>query len=280
MLSSYRRQLQLQLRSDILPIIKSSVLYGASQALPFFCMALGFWYGGRMLGHHDFSLFTFYVCFSEVIFGAQAAGTVFSHAPDIGKATHAATEFKRLFDAQPVARLAELRPGRRVSHIAGLVEFRNVSFHYPVRPGQPILRRLNLTVKPGQYVALVGASGSGKSTTIALLERFYDALAGQVCVDGRDITGLDLPSYRQFLALVSQEPALFQGTIRENIILGCCQKDYIPEEAIVQACMDANIYDFIISLPYVTPPPYPLTPTRIALTKPDKDSTPPSETRA
>ena len=279
-LSSYRRQLQLQLRSDILPIIKSSVLYGASQALPFFCMALGFWYGGRMLGHHDFSLFTFYVCFSEVIFGAQAAGTVFSHAPDIGKATHAATEFKRLFDAQPVARLAELRPGHRVSHMTGLVEFRNVSFHYPVRPGQPILRRLNLTVKPGQYVALVGASGSGKSTTIALLERLYDALAGQVCVDGRDITGLDLPSYRQFLALVSQEPALFQGTVRENIILGCCQKDYIPEEAIVQACMDANIYDFIISLPYVTPPPYPLTPTRIALTKPDKDSTPPSETRA
>lgn len=250
-LCSYRRQLRRQLRSDIFPIVKSSVLYGASQALPFFCMALGFWYGGRKLGHHDYSLFTFYVCFSEVIFGAQAAGTVFSHAPDMGKAKHAATEFKRLFDAQPIARLAELIPGRSVSRMSGFIEFRSVSFRYPTRPEQPILRGLNLTVKPGQYVALVGASGSGKSTTIALLERFYDALSGEVCVDGRDITGLDLGSYRRFLALVSQEPALFQGTILENIMLGCCQEDCISDEAIVQACVDANIYDFIISLPYV-----------------------------
>lgn len=89
-LVSYRHQLQAQLRGDILPIIKSSLLYGASQALPFFCMALGFWYGGRLLGQHEYSLFTFYVCFSEVVFGAQAAGTVFSHAPDMGKAKHAA----------------------------------------------------------------------------------------------------------------------------------------------------------------------------------------------
>lgn len=253
-LCSYRRQLQQQLRSDIFPIIKSSLLYGASQALPFFCMALGFWYGGRKLGHHEFSLFTFYVCFSEVIFGAQAAGTVFSHAPDIGKAKHAATHFKKLFDAQPVAKLAESIPGRTLTRMSGHVEFCNVSFRYPTRPDQPILRGLNITVNPGQYVALVGASGSGKSTTISLLERFYDAVLGQVCVDGHDITRLNPSSYRSFLALVGQEPALFQGTILDNIMLGCPDHAYVSDEAIVQACVDANIYDFIISLPYVYSP--------------------------
>lgn len=252
-LASYRRQLQAQLRADLIPIIKSSVLYGASQALPFFCMALGFWYGGRLLGHHEYSLFTFYVCFSEVIFGSQAAGTVFSHAPDMGKAKHAATEFKRLFDSKPIAKQAEEEPGQMVMSMEGSVDFHNVTFTYPTRPEQPVLHRLNLSVKPGQYVALVGASGSGKSTTIAMLERFYDAAAGQVCVDGKDITSLDLGSYRSYLALVSQEPALFQGTIRENILLGCCQRN-VSEETLVQACKDANIYDFIISLPYVPLP--------------------------
>ena len=249
-LVSYRHQLQAQLRDDILPIIKSSLLYGASQALPFFCMALGFWYGGRLLGKHEYSLFTFYVCFSEVIFGAQAAGTVFSHAPDMGKAKHAATEFKRLFDANPVARRDQEKPGQAVKSMRGSVEFRNVSFRYPTRREQPVLRGLSLSVTPGQYIALVGASGSGKSTTIALLERFYDALTGQVLVDGKDITRLDLGSYRSFLALVSQEPALFQGTIRENILLGSCQVP-VTEDTLVRACKNANIYDFIISLPCV-----------------------------
>lgn len=253
-LASYRKQLQAQLRADIIPIIKSSVLYGASQALPFFCMALGFWYGGRLLGRHEYSLFTFYVCFSEVIFGSQAAGTVFSHAPDMGKAKNAATEFKRLFESKPVTvKQKEKKHDQPVTSMKGAIEFRNVSFTYPTRPEQPILRHLNLTVKPGQYVALVGASGSGKSTTIAMLERFYDAVSGQVCVDGRDITRLDLGSYRSFLALVSQEPALFQGTIRENILLGRCGDEYVPEQVLIQACKDANIYDFIISLPYVPP---------------------------
>lgn len=254
-LASYRKQLQAQLRADIIPIIKSSVLYGASQALPFFCMALGFWYGGRLLGRHEYSLFTFYVCFSEVIFGSQAAGTVFSHAPDMGKAKNAATEFKRLFDSRPVTvKQKEKKRDHPVTSMKGAIEFSNVSFTYPTRPDQPILRNLNLTVKPGQYVALVGASGSGKSTTIAMLERFYDAVSGQVYVDGRDITRLDLGSYRSFLALVSQEPALFQGTIRENILLGRCGDDYVSDEMVIQACKDANIYDFIISLPYVPSP--------------------------
>lgn len=246
-LAAYRAQLQKQARASLISVIKSSLLYAASQGLSFFCMALGFWYGGTLLGHHEYSMFQFFVCFSEVIFGAQSAGTVFSFAPDMGKAKNAAAEFKKLFDRKPPIDVWS-PDGEQVDNVEGTIEFRDVHFRYPTRPEQPVLRGLNLTVKPGQYVALVGASGCGKSTTIALLERFYDPLSGGVYVDGKDISRLNVNSYRSFLALVSQEPTLYQGTIRENILLGSNQED-VPEEAIIKACKDANIYDFIMSLP-------------------------------
>jgi ATP-binding cassette subfamily B (MDR/TAP) protein 1 len=130
----------------------------------------------------------------------------------------------------------------------GHIEFRDVHFRYPTRPEQPVLRGLNLTVKPGQYVALVGASGCGKSTTIALMERFYDPLVGGIYVDGKEISSLNINDYRNFLALVSQEPTLYQGTIRENVLLGA-DRDDVPEKEIIKVCKDANIYDFIMSLP-------------------------------
>jgi ATP-binding cassette subfamily B (MDR/TAP) protein 1 len=252
-LQSYETQLQHQLKRDILPIVKSSLLYASSQALPFLCMALGFWYGGSLLGHGEYSLFQFYVCFSEVIFGAQAAGTVFSHAPDMGKAKHAAREFKRLFSGETMQSKSATQRQKPQPDMRGLIEFRDVSFRYPSRLDQPILRRLNLTVKPGQFVALVGASGSGKSTIISLLERFYNPMTGEIYIDGRNIATWDLTSYRSHLALVSQEPALFQGTIRENILLGTT-RPYTSETDLINACKDANIYDFIISLPYVPSP--------------------------
>lgn len=154
---------------------------------------------------------------------------------------------KELFDRRP--EIDSWSPhGEPFKHVEGTIEFRDVHFRYPTRPEQPVLRGLNLTVKPGQYVALVGASGCGKSTTIALLERFYDPVAGGVYIDGKEVSSLNLKDYRSFLALVSQEPTLYQGSIRENVLLGA-DNDDVSEEAIVQACKDANIYDFILSLP-------------------------------
>ncbi|OJJ48822.1 hypothetical protein ASPZODRAFT_139784 [Penicilliopsis zonata CBS 506.65] len=251
---AYHIQLAGQQRKSLVSVIKSSLLYAASQALVFFCIALGFWYGGTLLGRHEYSIFRFFVCFSEIIFGAQSAGTVFSFSPDMGKAKNAAAEFKKLFDRKPTIDTWS-EDGEVLESIDGALEFRDVHFRYPTRPEQPVLRGLNLTVKPGQYIALVGPSGCGKSTTIALLERFYDALSGGVFVDGKDITRLNVNSYRSYLALVSQEPTLYQGTIKDNILLGV-QADDVPEEAIIKACKDANIYDFIMSLPYV-PSPFP-----------------------
>jgi len=243
----YHQSLALQGQKSLRSVLKSSILYASSQSFMFFCIALGFWYGGTLIASREFTMLQFFICFSAIIFGAQSAGTIFSFAPDMGKAKQAAQELKVLFDRKPD--IDSWSPdGERVSTIEGTIEFRDVHFRYPTRPEQPVLRGLNLTVKPGQYVALVGASGCGKSTTVALLERFYDPLAGGVFVDGHEISSLNLNDYRSFLALVSQEPTLYQGSIRENVLLGA-DRDDVPDDAIIQACKDANIYDFIVSLP-------------------------------
>jgi ATP-binding cassette subfamily B (MDR/TAP) protein 1 len=164
----------------------------------------------------------------------------------MSKAKHAAGELKALYTRRP--KIHGRIGGAPVGSLNGAIEFRNVFFRYPTRIATPVLQGLSFNVRPGQYIAFVGASGCGKSTTIALLERFYNPVAGTIYVDGRDITTLDLHEYRRKLAFVGQEPALFQGTIRENILLGM-ENDEVGEEEIARACRDANIYDFIISLP-------------------------------
>ena len=243
----YHRTVVEQEGKSLRSVLKSSILYAASQSFMFLCTALGFWWGGTLISNGEISELAFFIVFSSVIFGAQSAGTIFSFAPDMGKARSAATQLKTLFDRQPEIDTWST-DGTKVDRVDGNIEFRDVHFRYPTRPEQPVLRGLNLSVKPGQYIALVGASGCGKSTTIALLERFYDPLAGGIFVDGQEISSLNLNEYRSFLALVSQEPTLYQGTLRENVLLGS-DREETPEEDIVQACKDANIYEFIMSLP-------------------------------
>ena len=110
--------------------------------------------------------------------------------------------------------------GEKPKEIIGDVEFREVHFNYPSRPEVPILRGLNLSIPRGKTVALVGESGCGKSTTIALLEKFYLAEQGAVLLDGRDVSSLNTKWLRENLGLVSQEPQLFATTIAENIRFG------------------------------------------------------------
>ncbi|KAM7199857.1 P-loop containing nucleoside triphosphate hydrolase protein [Rhypophila sp. PSN 637] len=245
-LQQYRESLAAQQRASLQSVLKSSTLYAASQSLTFLAFALGFWYGGTLIAKLEYDMFQFFVVFSSVIFGAQSAGSVFSFAPDMGKAAEASRDLKKLFDRKPTIDTWS-SDGDKVDVVEGTIEFRDVHFRYPTRPEQPVLRGLNLTIAPGQYVALVGASGCGKSTTIALLERFYDPLSGAIFVDGKEISSLNINEYRKFVALVSQEPTLYQGTIRENILLGAPQD--VTDDQIDYACKEANIYEFILSLP-------------------------------
>jgi ATP-binding cassette subfamily B (MDR/TAP) protein 1 len=245
--AEYKRQLRAQLPVSLKSNLKNSSLYAASQSGMFLAFALGFWYGGKLLSRGEYTLFQFFLVFNEIIFGAQSAGTVFSFAGDMSKAKNSAAALKKLYDRQPT-----IDPwsddGVPLDHVEGNLEFRDVHFRYPTRPDVPVLRGLNLTVKPGQYIALVGPSGCGKSTTIAMLERFYDPLAGGVYIDGKEISSLNLNDYRSHLALVSQEPTLYQGTIKDNVLLGA-DRGQVSDEQIIRACKDANIYDFIMSLP-------------------------------
>ncbi|KAM0875416.1 hypothetical protein ACQ4PT_036806 [Festuca glaucescens] len=129
--------------------------------------------------------------------------------------------------------------------IVGNVEFEDVSFSYPSRPGVTILDSLSLSIESGQRVALVGPSGSGKSTVLALLLRFYDPCNGQVLVDGKDLRSYNLNCLRKQIGLVQQEPILFNLSIRENISYG---NEGASETEIVEAAMEANIHEFISSL--------------------------------
>jgi ATP-binding cassette subfamily B (MDR/TAP) protein 1 len=136
--------------------------------------------------------------------------------------------------------------GKKIDRLSGRIELQDVRFSYPGRPDHRVLRGISLSAEPGQFVALVGASGSGKSTVMQLLERFYDPTSGGVLVDDVNVQDYNLQDYRSQLAIVSQETTLYTGTIRENIL---ADKDDLGDEVVIQACKDANIYDFITSLP-------------------------------
>jgi ATP-binding cassette subfamily B (MDR/TAP) protein 1 len=242
-LETYRSMLLNQISQSLKSSLQSSLLYGASQAGMFFASALGFWYGGTLIANYELSIGSFFICFAAVIFGAQSAGGVFSYAPDMSRSRQAAESLKSLFERVPEID-SWSDSGVKLENVEGEIEFRDVKFSYPTRATQPVLKGINLSFKPGQYVALVGPSGCGKSTIISLIERFYDPTCGSIFLDGRDISQLNLQDFRSHIALVSQEPVLYSGTIRDNITLGTDAE--VGEEEVVQACKDANIYDFIV----------------------------------
>ncbi|KAM5458307.1 putative ABC-type xenobiotic transporter [Microsporum audouinii] len=243
----YHNILEAQRQKSVVSTLKSSMLYAASQSAHFFCISLAFWYGGTLIVHDGYSVLQFFICYAAIIAGAFSAGAIFSFAPDMSKSRQAAQDIKTLLD-RPVNIDARQGTGEILTKIDGSLEMRNIYFRYPNRPEKMVIAGLSLSVQPGQYIGLVGASGCGKSTIIALLERFFDPEAGQILVDGKDISKLNIKNYRSHLALVSQEPTLYQGTIRENITLGTNDEE-VSEEKITNACKDANIYDFIQSLP-------------------------------
>ncbi|OSD02414.1 multidrug resistance protein 1 [Trametes coccinea BRFM310] len=229
--------------------VYSNGIFALSQAMTFWVIALVFWYGSRLVADFKRTTFQFFIGLMSTTFSAIQAGNVFSFVPDISSAKSAASDVIKLLDSVPEID-AESPEGEIPKNVQGRIRFENVHFRYPTRPGVRVLRDLNLTVEPGTYVALVGASGCGKSTTIQLIERFYDPLAGTVYLDEQPITKLNVAEYRKHIALVSQEPTLYAGTIRFNILLGATKPtEEVTQEEIETACRNANILEFIQSLP-------------------------------
>ncbi|KAJ4796764.1 ABC transporter B family member 4 [Rhynchospora pubera] len=137
--------------------------------------------------------------------------------------------------------------GRVLENVRGEIELRQISFRYPTRPDVQIFTNLSLSIPSSKTFALVGESGSGKSTVIALLERFYDPDSGTILLDGVDITMLNVSWLRKQMGLVSQEPVLFDDTIRANISYGI--EGQLTEEQLIAVAKASNAHQFISSLP-------------------------------
>jgi ATP-binding cassette subfamily B protein len=158
----------------------------------------------------------------------------------------------RIFEILDAKNDVENKPGAiDLGEIDGRVEFRDVSFQY-FSGGEPVLSHISFTAEPGQTVALLGATGSGKSTIINLIPRFYDVSDGKVLIDNHDIRDVTLESLRQRIGIVLQETVLFSGTIRDNIAFG---RPDATDEEVIAAATAAAAHDFIQGFPqgYDTP---------------------------
>ncbi|PNX87666.1 ABC transporter B family member, partial [Trifolium pratense] len=178
--------------------------------------------------------------------GKVIADVAGSMTNDLAKGSDAVGSVFAILDRSTKIEPDELE-GYKVENLIGKVELHDVHFAYPARPNVMIFQGFSIKIDAGKSTALVGESGSGKSTIVGLIERFYDPIKGIVTIDGRDIKSYNLRSLRKHIALVSQEPTLFGGTIRENIAYGAYD-DKVDESEIIEASKAANAHDFISSL--------------------------------
>jgi ABC-type multidrug transport system fused ATPase/permease subunit len=242
--AEYISRLQVPFKLGMKKAYLSSIAYGLSQALIFFAYSLAFWYGSRLILNGSYDYLQMNRVMYAIIFTAMAAGQVTSFAPNVAKAKEGAAAIYSIIDRQ--CRLKEGTKPVDSAQVAGTVQLENVQFRYPTRADVPILDKISLLVKEGQSVALVGPSGCGKSTVIGLIERFYDVDGGRVLFDGLDVKTLVSEDLRRSLAVVSQEPALFNRTVAENILYGSPDASMA---SLVESAKMANIHDFIEGLP-------------------------------
>ncbi|KAK4164700.1 ABC transporter [Cladorrhinum sp. PSN259] len=223
-----------------------SLIFAFSDSVSIGCQALIFWYGGRLIATHEVDTVSYLIAYFAVIQGAEAAGQGLAFGPNAAQAAQASN---RILNTRETRNLDAISNSETVPDTDGGVklELRDVYFKYPTRD-VPVFKGLNLTIEKGQFAALVGASGCGKTSIISLLERFYDIEKGKILANGRDITEINVYEYRKNLSLVAQEATLFQGTVRDNVLLGVDPAS-VTDDQLHNACRDASIHDFIVSLP-------------------------------
>ncbi|KAH7361338.1 P-loop containing nucleoside triphosphate hydrolase protein [Pyrenochaeta sp. MPI-SDFR-AT-0127] len=224
------------------------LFFALSESVELLALALAFWYGGRLLSRGEMSTSSFFTVFIAVVFGGQAAGAIFGYTSNVSKAKLAASNILAMRDRVPGPAVESSDSESEPKDTGIAVDFQNVSFAYPARLDVPVLKGVSLRILHGQTVAIVGSSGSGKSTLLALIERFYEAQSGRLEVFGFPVSGHDVDEYRKRLAYVSQEPRLYRGSIRDNVVFGV-DEDHITEDDVVRACDAANLTELIASLP-------------------------------
>ncbi|XP_019265759.1 PREDICTED: ABC transporter B family member 11-like [Nicotiana attenuata] len=223
----------------------SGISYAITSSLIFFVYSASSYAGARLVQDGKITFSDHFRVFLAVFLIAMVISQSSFFANDLQKSMSAATSIFDILDRNSKIDSSN-EDGLTLVHIKGVVQFKEVCFTYPTRPNILVLRCFSLTISSGQTIALVGESGCGKSTVISLLQRYYDFDSGRIMLDGIDITNFNLKWLRHQMGLVSQEPVLFNDTIRANIMYG---KEGDPTEGeLVTAAKLANAHKFICGL--------------------------------
>ncbi|KAL2524305.1 ABC transporter B family member 9 [Abeliophyllum distichum] len=230
--------------------IKIGMVSGAGFGVGSFALyctnAFCFYIGAVLIQNGKATFGEVFKVFFALTMSATGVSQASAMAPDINKTKDSAASIFDILDSKPNIDSSSDK-GTTLDTIKGDIEFQHVNFKYPTRPDIQIFKDLSLTMPSGKTVALVGESGSGKSTVISLIERFYNPDSGQIFLDGVEIRKFKISWLRQQMGLVSQEPVLFNETIRANIAYS--KKGDVTEEEIISATKAANAHNFISGLP-------------------------------
>ncbi|KNA15757.1 hypothetical protein SOVF_095280 [Spinacia oleracea] len=244
-IANYKKAIASAYKSGVLEGVASGSGMGALTTVIFCSYSLAIWFGSRMILEKNYTGGTVLIVLISVVVGSMSLGQA---SPSMSAFAAGQAAAYKMFET--INRKSEIDPynmtGKTIDEIHGDIELKDVCFSYPSRPDEPIFSGFCLSISSGTTVALVGQSGSGKSTVISLLERFYDPQGGEVLIDGINLKEFQLRWIRQKIALVSQEPVLFASSIKDNIAYG---KDDATIEEIRAAIELANAAKFIDKLP-------------------------------
>lgn len=225
------------------------LVFSFSQSIIYLMYAAAFKYGAQLVETGEMTPTDVYRVFFALAFCATAVGNTFSYMQDFIKAKHAARLMMQLINKK--SEIDPMIPSGVKPVIKGKLKFNEVHFTYPARADFNVLRGLTFSLDSGKMLALVGESGCGKSTVVSLLERFYNPCRGQIDIDDYDISTINLHHLRRNIGIVTQEPNLFDRTIRDNIAYGllATENETVVMQKVIQAAKSVNIHNFVASLP-------------------------------
>lgn len=205
------------------------------------------YYGGTLVNEGQLTIGALTSFILYAAYTAISIGGLSNFYTELNKGIGSATRIWEIMDRQPLIPIeGGLVPSLKPR---GEILFKNVSFNYPSRPDATVIKEMTLNVEPGTTVAIVGRSGSGKSSIASLLMRLYDPQNGEVYLDGHNLKELDPSWLRKHIGAVNQEPVLFSGSIRENILYGLEENEKISEEDFQRVIEEAHVTEFTKTLP-------------------------------
>lgn len=237
-----------ELRDAGLSAVMRVILISPIMMLSMYASILGvMWFGGGFVAKGELLPGELYAFFSYIVQVLMSVLMVGMCLLMLTRAIACARRVIEVLEAEPDIADSPESHSLELPESRGKVEFRDVNFKYSATgSGDDVLHGIDLTVEPGQFVAIVGGTGTGKSTLVNLIPRFYDVTGGQVLVDGVDVRDYPLAELRSRIGMVLQTNVLFTGTVRENLLWGRADA---TEEELVQAAKNAQAYDFIMAMP-------------------------------